>query len=194
MYKSGDFGTVKMGNKSFSQIVGIREVKITTNVGYTMTLKDVRHVPDLWLNLISRTALDRQGFDSYFGSGTWKLTKGAMTVARGSICCSLYKTQVKICTDNLNTVEDEASPNLWHKRLGHMGEKGLFTLAKKALIKVSKGIPLNPCDHCLFGKQHRVSFSSSTKKRSELLSLVHSDVYGPIEEESLGEKSIFLSL
>ena len=71
-----------MGNASSSKIVGVGEVQIKTNVGCTMVLKDVRHIPDLRLNLISGTALDRQGYDSYFSKGTWKLSQGAMVVAR----------------------------------------------------------------------------------------------------------------
>ena len=41
MYKVGDFGTMKMGNSSYSKIVGIGDVCIETNVGSTMMLKGV---------------------------------------------------------------------------------------------------------------------------------------------------------
>ena len=116
-----------------------------------------------------------------------------MVVARGHICGTLYKTHVKICTESLNAVEVAASPNLWHQRLGHIGEKGLQPLTKNALIKITKDVTFNPCDHCLFEKQHRVSFKFMTKHISELLSLVHSDVCGPIEEESLGGNKYFLT-
>ncbi|KAL4346422.1 hypothetical protein GQ457_17G024800 [Hibiscus cannabinus] len=192
-YKSGDFGAVKMGNSSSAGIVGIGDVQIKTSSGSTITLKDVRHVPDLRLNLLSGIALDKQGYDSYFSKGTWKLSRGAMTVARGHICGTLYKTHVKICTDSLNVAEKEASQNLWHQRLGHMSEKGLSTLIKKELINVDKDAALDPCNHCLFGKQHRVSFNSSSTRRSELLSLVHSDVCGPLEVETLGGNRYFLT-
>lgn len=192
-YKAGDFGAVKMGNSSSSGIVGIGDVQIKTSAGSTIILKDVRHVPDLRLNLLSGTALDKQGYDNHFSKGTWKLSRGALTVARGHICGTLYKTHVKICTDSLNVAEKEASQNLWHQRLGHMSEKGLFTLIKKELIIIDKDAALDPCNHCLFGKQHRVSFNSSSTRRSELLSLVHSDVCGPLEVESLGGNRYFLT-
>ncbi|KAA8550233.1 hypothetical protein F0562_001917 [Nyssa sinensis] len=137
-YKAGDFGTVKMGNTSHSKIVGIGDVCIRTSVGYMMTLRDVRHVPDLRLNLISGIALDREGYMNYFGNGVWKLTKGSLVVARGKACCTLYKTNLKVCRDGLNSIEDGTSPNLWHKRLGHMSEKGLQILAKRFLIPFAK--------------------------------------------------------
>ncbi|KAA8515033.1 hypothetical protein F0562_018180 [Nyssa sinensis] len=95
-YKAGDFGTVKMGNTSHSKIVGIGDVCIRTSVGCMMTLRDVRHVPNLRLNLISGITLDREGYMNYFGNGVWKLTKGSLVVARGKACCTLYKTNLKV--------------------------------------------------------------------------------------------------
>ena len=45
-YKVKDFGTVKLGNSSYSKIVEIGDVCIKTNIGSTVMLKDVRHVVD----------------------------------------------------------------------------------------------------------------------------------------------------
>ena len=47
IYKASDLGVVKMGNSSYSKIVGIGDVCIKTNVGCMLILKDVWHVPDL---------------------------------------------------------------------------------------------------------------------------------------------------
>ena len=41
----GDYGRVRMDNESFATIVGIGDISVVTNVGCTLTLKDVRHVP-----------------------------------------------------------------------------------------------------------------------------------------------------
>ena len=76
--------------------------------------------------------------------------------ARGKICCTLYKTQVKLCKDVVSATQEDSSPNLWHRRLAHMSEKGLHILTKKSLVPFAKGTSLNPYDFCLFGKQHRV--------------------------------------
>ena len=58
----------------------------------------------------------------------------------GKICCILYKTQVKLCKDVVSAAQDDSSPNLWHKRLAHMSEKGLQILAKKSLIPLAKSM------------------------------------------------------
>ena len=49
---------MKMDNSSYIKIVGIADVCIETNVGSTMMLKDVRHVPDLRMNVFSTLAMD----------------------------------------------------------------------------------------------------------------------------------------
>ena len=92
----------------------------------------------------------------------------------------------------LNAVED-SSLDLWHKRLGHMSEKGLQVLAKKSHIPFAKGTLLNSCEHCLFRKQRRVSFSVPSTKKGNLLDFVCSDVCGPMEVESLGRNKYFVT-
>jgi hypothetical protein len=112
-YKAGDFGTVKMGNTSYSKIVEIGDVCIKTNVGFTMMLKNVRHVPDLCFNLISIPVMDRAGYCNHLGNGRWKLAKGPMVVTRGRICCGLYRTRVKACKKKFNAVGTiEKTPQL----------------------------------------------------------------------------------
>lgn len=69
MYKARDFGKVKMGNSNNANIVGINDVFIQTNTGYTLMFKDVRHVLYLRLNIISIHALDLVGFHNIFGDG-----------------------------------------------------------------------------------------------------------------------------
>ncbi|KAK9138868.1 hypothetical protein Sjap_009462 [Stephania japonica] len=170
-----------MGNNSFADIVGIGDVFVQTNMGCTVILKVVRHVPDLRLNLISTHALDLDGYYNIFGGKEWKLTKGSIVVARGKLSYTLYKTQLKTVRGDLNAIEDDFSPDLWHRRLGHLSEKGLQVLAKKSNIPFTKGKYLNPCEDCLFGKQHRVSFSSSSERKRNLLELVYFDVCGPID-------------
>ena len=123
-----------MGNKSYADIMGIGDICVETNTGYTLKLKDVRHIPDMRLNLISVSVLDKECYESHLGNSKWKLYKGMLVLARGKICCTLYKTQVKLCKDVVNVAQDDSTPDLWHRRLAHMSEKGLQILAKKSLI------------------------------------------------------------
>ena len=53
-----------------------------------------------------------------------------------------------------------------------------------------KGLPdcsseINLCEHCIYGKQNRVSFTSKSIRAKGILELVHSDVFGPVSVASL---------
>lgn len=100
-----------MGNSSSSEIAGIGDVQIKTSLGSTIALKDVKHVLDLQLNLLSVVSLDKQGYDNHFSTKTWKLSKGVLKITRGHVCGTLDKTYVKLCTNSLS-VAKEASQDL----------------------------------------------------------------------------------
>ena len=67
-------------------------------------------------------------------------------------------------------------------------------LARKHLIPNVKGKPLDPCAHCLTGKQHRVVFkrSSPPTRRKNILDLVHTDVCS-MSERSIGGALYFVT-
>ncbi|WVY96494.1 hypothetical protein V8G54_028645 [Vigna mungo] len=173
-YQKGDFGTVKMGNHVTSKIVGIGEVTLTTENRNKLVLKEVRHVPEMRLNLISVGKLDDAGMNNQFGDGRWKLCK-----KEGSLYCM----QGKICKGETNVAQEES----------HMSEKGLEILAKDHLQSI-KGQPLELCEDCLAGKQRRVSFrrSESGRRKKHILDLVHSDVCSTFEK-SLGGAQYFVT-
>ena len=58
---------------------------------------------------------------------------------------------------------------------------------------MAKDKSLNPCDSCLFGKQHRVSFQKNSTRKLEKLELVYSDVCGPMEINSLSDNKYFVT-
>jgi ABC-type transport system involved in cytochrome c biogenesis ATPase subunit len=122
--------------------------------------------------------LDDIGLDSYFGEGKWKLTKGSLILARGAKQGCLYVTKTKLCKTDVNIVERDSNIELWHKRLGHMSEKGLHSLAHKDFLPELKGMTLKPCVDYLAGKQHRIAFRTSTVPHcaKNILDFVYTDV------------------
>ncbi|KAK4421519.1 Retrovirus-related Pol polyprotein from transposon TNT 1-94 [Sesamum alatum] len=68
-YHGGDFGIVKIENHISRKILEIGNVILVTNTGCELVLKDVRHVPDMRLNLISVGKLDDAGYVNNFGAG-----------------------------------------------------------------------------------------------------------------------------
>lgn len=65
----GDFGDTKIRNKSVSQIVGIGEFVVQSNTGCILTLKDMRHIANLRMNLLAFNVLDKDRYDSRHKDG-----------------------------------------------------------------------------------------------------------------------------
>ena len=81
---------------------------------------------------------------------------------------------------------------MWHRKLGHMSERGLKILAEQKLLPGLKKVSLPFCEHCVISKQHRLKFSSSNARSKAILELIHSDVWqAPVL--SLGGARYFVS-
>lgn len=84
---------------------------------------------------------------------------------------------------------------LWHLRLGHIGEKGLRTLKNKNLVNGLNdcNLEFDFCEHCIYGKENRIQFYSSSYKSSSILDLIHSDVFGLADVSSVGKLVYYVS-
>lgn len=104
-----------MENHGLSKIIGMGDIFIITNLDYKMILKDIRHILDLRLNLISTRKLDDEGYVTHLGDGKWKWKKGSLVIAKGKKCCSLYRIEVQISKYEINSISQESLSNLWHQ-------------------------------------------------------------------------------
>ena len=193
-YTPGDFGNVKMAHEGVAKCAGVGQVCLEMSNGSKLILKHVKYVPDIRLNLLSVGKLCDENYDSLFSGDSWKLTKGSMVVGRGSKHSTLYITQAKIVRDVVHAAEFVDGTDLWHKRLCHMSEKGMSTLARKNMLSGIRKTHLQKCSHCFAGKQNRVSFKSHPPSRkSEILDLVHSDICGLMKTRTLGGSVYFVT-
>ena len=193
-YTSGDFGSVRMGNDGSAKAIGMGDVRLETSNGTMLTLKNVKHIPDIRMNLISTGKLDDEGFCNTFRDSQWKLTRGSMVIEKGKKSSSLYLMQARVIESSINAVDDDSTVELWHNRLGHMSEKGLMILVKKNLLSGMKKGSLKKCAHCLSGKQTRVAFKTLRHTRKPgMLDLVYFDVCGPMKTKTLGGSLYFVT-
>ncbi|KAE8676041.1 hypothetical protein F3Y22_tig00111634pilonHSYRG00007 [Hibiscus syriacus] len=85
------------------------------------------------------------------------------------------------------TRKNETS-DLWHMRLGHVSYSKLSVMVKKSMLK---GLPQldvrtnTVCAGCQYGKAHQLPYNESKFKAKEPLELVHSDVFGPVKQQSI---------
>ncbi|KAL5826235.1 hypothetical protein ACOSQ4_018032 [Xanthoceras sorbifolium] len=183
-YVNGNFGKVHLADDETLKIVGKGDIRLKLPNGSTWKLQGVRHIPGLKRNLISIGQLDGEGYCTTFSGCEWKITKGALVVARGKKCGTLYVTS---SLENIVAVANSnGKSNLWHQRLGHMSEKGMKTLLSKGKLPDLKAVDVGLCEDCIFGKQKKVSFAKIGKiPKAEKLELVHTDVWGPSPVSSL---------
>ena len=82
-YKHVHKGAVLMGNNASCQVAGIRIVCIKMFDEVVPTLGDVKHVPDLKMNLKSLSTLDVKEYKYTSEGGVLKISKGALVVMKG---------------------------------------------------------------------------------------------------------------
>ncbi|KAL0352357.1 UNVERIFIED_CONTAM: Retrovirus-related Pol polyprotein from transposon TNT 1-94 [Sesamum calycinum] len=79
--------------------------------------------------------------------------------------------------------------DLWHMRLSHVSYSKLDTMMKKSMLK---GLPKlevrkdTVCAGCQYGKAHQLLYEESNFRAKEPLELIHSDVFGPVKQASIG--------
>ena len=66
-----------MGNVGEVKVFGVGTVFLKTNTGSTLVLQNVKHAPDIPLNLISVGQLVDDGYHNDLCNGQWKFTKKA---------------------------------------------------------------------------------------------------------------------
>ena len=195
-YKERNTGSVLMGNDSPSRIMGIGTVRIRMHDGIVRTLGNVRHIPGLSRNLISLSTMDRAGFWHKGQNGVLKVGKGQMVYMKGAIQPdNMYKLTGSTVEGGAAVCTEEDKTELWHRRLGHMSQRGLQELHKKEQLDGVMSAALEFCKYCTLGKQTRVSFnlSSSENKSKGVLDYIHTDVWGPSATISKGGARYFVS-
>ncbi|KAL5757095.1 hypothetical protein ACOSQ2_021841 [Xanthoceras sorbifolium] len=189
-YKSVQGGVVLMGNNHACKIAGVGTVRIKMHDGVVRTLTDVRHIPDLKRNLISLSTLDSNGYKFTGGDGVLKVAKGSLIVMKAEKIGKLYilkgSTVTGAAAVSTSSLSDSDVTRLWHMRLGHMSERGLSELSRRGLLCGQSTSKLDFCEHCIFGKQKRVSFSTAIHRTKGTLDYIHSDLWGPARVPSKG--------
>ena len=101
--------------------------------------------------LIYMGRLDDDGYSTSFGKGGWKISKGALVVAKGPKTGTLYTLKTLVGKSDLVVVTKEGnSVDPWHKCLGHMSKKDLNIIATKNLLPGLKSYNLDLCGHSIY--------------------------------------------
>ena len=74
-------------------------------------------------------------------------------------------------------------------QLGHAGKKSMQALVKHGLLNGAKTCKLEFCEHYVLVKKNNVKFGTAIHRTNG----IHTDVWGPSKNASLGGKYYFVS-
>ncbi|XP_057444753.1 uncharacterized protein LOC130736999 [Lotus japonicus] len=182
---------VTFGDGAKGKIKGIGRL-----VGYeSPNLTDVLLVKGLTANLISISQLCDKGLDVKFSKTECVVTKDdeevVMRGVRSKDNCYMWISEEKSHFSRcLLSKEDEL--NLWHQRLGHLNLKSMQKVITEEAIRGLPKLKLGEgrvCGECQIGKQTKMSHKMlQHQTTTKLLELLHMDLMGPMQVESLGGK------
>ena len=96
--------------------------------------------------------------------------------------------------DIIAVADASTNTSLWHRRLGHMSEKGMKMLLSKGKLSGLKSIDFDMCESCILGKQKKVSFLKTDRTlKAEKLKLVQIDLWGPSPMASFGGSKYYIT-
>ena len=154
------------GRTILAKGVGMMDLKL--KVGQEIQdghLQGVLYVPDLRGNLFSVDKTVELGNKVMFDkSGCVIKDNYGKTIATASKRQSLYQLDTIHIPTQANLASQADNADLWHRRLGHLSIDGMKKL-KDGMVKdlnLNSNAPLNFCEACIQGKQHRTPFPSGT--------------------------------
>ena len=135
-----DGGMVLLGNNKPCKVLGVGSVRIKMFSGMEKVLKGVRYIPELKRNLISLGMIDDLGYTIKVERGDLKILKGSLIVMKGVKKNGIYSLLGNTVVGSLSTVTDSKinETMLWHRRLGHVSQRGLYELVKQGLLGIDK--------------------------------------------------------
>jgi hypothetical protein len=167
--------------------VSCRTVIVRTMEGVLLTLSDVMHVPDAKSRYFSVTVLLEKKGCIVFKDMGFAIYLGGMCLASGYCDRRLFYFDASISAVNAHACASH-SIELWHQRMGHMSYPALVRY-KDSIKGITLDSSITPnqvlCPGCELGKQMRLPFPALHKRSDCQLQIIHSDLAGPMQEQSI---------
>lgn len=187
---------VVFGDGAKGKIKGIGKLSLAGSP----SLDDVLLVEGLTANLISISQLCDQGLHVSFTKSECIVTNDEgqelMKGERSKDNCYMWIPEhTSQHTKSYTAREDQVE--LWHKKLGHLNLKSMKKIIKEEAIRGIPNLKIEEgriCGECQIGKQTKVPHKKLQHLvTSDILQLLHMDLMGPMQTESLaGKKYVFV--
>ncbi|GAB2278278.1 hypothetical protein Dimus_039278 [Dionaea muscipula] len=189
--------TVRFADNSSIPVRGKGQIVIMQRNGDHKTISDVFFVPSMKNNLLSVGQLIEKGY-------TLRQVGQKLAIAdkRGTLILMAPLTKSRMFQVDIArgihkcltaAVQDDSWK--WHLRYGHLNFHSLHQLNQKKMVRGMPMIrhPQQICEACMLGKHHRLPFPGHFKRATQPLAVIHSDVCGPVNINTLGNNRYFLT-
>ena len=176
-------------------------VAIVNGVSRKLTICDVLFAPSIGINLFSVGVATAAGAEIHFTQFQAFIERdGTLEMTASRLGQRLYRLDVSILRENEAFIARPFQRSLqeWHEAFGHLNYKQIIEMHTKRVVKgleLPAGCqpPTERCHDCAKGKMHRSSFPTSNTKSERIGSLIHSDVCGPMQVNSLKGARYYVS-
>ncbi|CDF39993.1 unnamed protein product [Chondrus crispus] len=207
-YEPLESASVQMGTKASAKVAGRGDVHLKLNVNGRIEpckLTDVLHVPDFAFSLLSVSRMTEVGLKVGFENGKCMIRRGSTIVATATLVGELYVLDIVSDIGSAHA----ATLQTWHERFAHVHSQGIASMIRDNVVSGVKllGNEANKinntdndcisekCSACVYGKATRsvIPKERSSRRAYFSLDLVHSDVCGPLEVQSIGGAKYFIT-
>ena len=167
-----------------------------------ISLDRVLYVPKLMKNLLSVRTMTKQEAEVRFVGDRCLAIKNGQTVEIGrSKNGGLYKLFSPVISspkESAHYATTDASLSTWHHRFGHLNMKDLSAIHRNDFVVGMKtrkdGETVEDCESCALGKMHCLPYPKKSEHKSKrVLELVHTDLCGPMQVDSVGGSRYLLT-
>ena len=161
-----------------------------------IALKNVLYLPHLGKNLLSVRAMTSLDAVVQFEAEECKIMRNSQVLGVGEIKGKLFI--LKLIAEQAHTAKENSDAQLWHCRLGHLGMENVKKLSEKNMVDGMDCTNFDGnkslCEGCIMGKHHRMPYPKNVPDHaSEVMEIIHSDVCGPMNTDSLGKTRYFVT-
>lgn len=179
-------------NNSRMQVKSAGDLKVSTQEN-EINISDVLFVPQLSANLLSVHQIASKGNTVVFNTDGCTVYN---TENKKLVHCEAENGVYKLHTNSEQCLISKSVDTAvtWHRRFGHLNYQSL-----NRLKGVVSGMNFNDeknrisCETCAMGKQSRQPFATSASQAKNLIALIHSDLCGPMETQSIGGAKYILT-
>jgi hypothetical protein len=144
-------------------------------------------------NIISSSCLEKvDGYEIIIKNKRCSIYYNSIFYAHCPLVNGLYVIHLEdksVCSINtkMARLNDLNLTFIWYYRLGHINEKRIERLHKDDLLSSFDFESFDTCELYLLGKMTKIPFTDKSKRASDLLGLVHTDVCGPMSSIARGD-------